>query len=508
MASPKRIFGDLLSFFSRGGRVEKRPQGVRKPQQASALSGTSPGNGLLGLPLPDQANVWSHDKNTGRRPFYFVHIPKTAGTSLIAILDRLFHQQRIFPAQLWRELTLELTQRSGDYAFFRGHFGGGGLKVFADQPPRLLTLLRDPLSLSVSTYHFVQREEDTRVHRLVRDEGMSLRQFATDPRTRHLIENRQVRYLSFDIHDDPDAQDIFLSERSEQVVRQWLPEKVPQLTEEQRHRRALALLQQCDWFGLQERFDDSVRLLAWQFGLPPLGASERLNVNQHSRHDAETETSAAAGRAILARNRWDKRLYRWAQEEFERRFQRMQQSLEAWRQDDAETLDDLLRRAWQARAREKLGALPPDQLANESRFDFAWPMLGSHWHRRELALPEKQWFRWSGPALCADIWLVRQPGEYALSLEIINALSPGDIHKLQLAVNQVKLPISLSGDPDSVVRQVTAQVPACVFSGSPLLRLQLRVPRSLAHADAFGSDDRRRVGVAVRSLSLRPLSAE
>lgn len=509
MASAKHLLGHWLTRFRRAAVGKKRPQPMSTQPLGSVAE--NPGlvsNGLLGLPWPGLTSVWWHDKEQSQRPFYFVHIPKTAGTSLITTLDRLFHQRAIFPAQLWRELTPELAERAGEYAFFRGHFGGGGLKVFAGQQPRLLTLLRDPVSLSVSTYHFVKREKNTRVHALVQREAMSLLQFVTDSRTGHLIENRQVRYLSFDIHDDPDAQDIFLSERSEQVVRHWLPDEVPQLSAEQRYQRAQALLKRCDWFGLQERFDDSLRLFAWQFGLPPLGNSERLNVKHPAPGEADAGEDDATRDAMLARNHWDNRLYRWASEVFERRFSLMRQDLEAWRLNDADTLDDLLRRAYRRRAEEQLNSLPQDSLPAQFRYDFAWPLLGSHWHRRELALPEKQWFRWSGPAPAADLWLVLQPGDYVLNLDIANGLGPEDIENLQLAVNGVALPVQVAGDAHSVVRQLTAQVPARVFSASPLLRLQLTAPRSQPHARAFGSDDHRRVAVAVRSLGFEPVLSE
>ncbi len=435
-------------------------------------------------------------------PYYFIHIPKTAGTSLIAVLDRSFHQERIFPAQLWRELTPELVAQAHQYDFFRGHFGGGGLKVFPNTTPRTLTLLRDPVSLSVSTYHFVRREKETRLHRLLTDEQMTLRQFVTDARSRHLIANRQVRYLSFDIHEDPEGQDIFLSEQSQAVVRQWLPANPPRLTDAQRHERARQRLQDCVWFGLQDRFDDSLRLLAWQLGLPPIGASERLNVNP-----GQTRLDEATREAIVAQNQWDEKLYAWAVAEFERRMARMRQALASERHSPHDTLDDLLLRNYRRRAEARVRKAKNNRWPGQWRGDFAEPLAGSHWHRRELALPQQQWFRWTGPGRVADRWFLLQPGNYTLTLEILNGLSCHDLDQLRLRVNGQSLAYRLTRGAGSVVRQLQAFVPADTFNGSPLLRLECELPRTATHAEAFGSDDQRRVGMAVQSINWQPAPA-
>lgn len=454
----------------------------------------------LAMLLPDNTRAWPDMARDASRPFYFIHIPKTAGTSLIAILDRLFHQTHIFPAQLWRELRPEIVQQASRFSFFRGHFGGGGLKVFSGSSPQLLTMLRDPLPLSVSTYHFIRREKNTRVHQLVKDLGMTLEAFAAHPRTRILLNDRQVRYLSFDIHDDPDAQDIFLSSTSEQVVRQWLPDKAPELTAEQRYQRALSTLKTCEWFGIQERFDDSLRLFAWQFGLPPVGVSERLNARRKA-----SRVSEQARLSIERANSWDRRLYAWAVDEFERRFDRMKTALENVRQRKTDTIDDLLRHAYRQRVEQYLRRLPESALPDRWRYHFDQPLIGCHWHRRELALPEKHWFRWTGPQKTADLWLVLKPGRYQLSLEVINAISPADIEQLRLQANEVELSTRVQGDAGSVVRTIQAQLSARVFDGSAVLRLQIRVPRVQTHAEAFGSDDQRRVGVAVRSITIEPI---
>ena len=76
-----------------------------------------------------KASDWLSGKSgTQGAAWYFAHIPKTAGTSFIVLLDRFFAVEKIFPHQLWREVSSIDTDENQAYQLFRGHFGGGGVK--------------------------------------------------------------------------------------------------------------------------------------------------------------------------------------------------------------------------------------------------------------------------------------------------------------------------------------------------------------------------------------------
>ncbi len=83
---------------------------------------------------------------------YFVHIPKTAGTSFIVLLDRFYAAEKIYPHQLWREAKdIDLAQNE-QYDLYRGHFGGGGVSVLTHRAVEFFTILRDPVALAHSTF--------------------------------------------------------------------------------------------------------------------------------------------------------------------------------------------------------------------------------------------------------------------------------------------------------------------------------------------------------------------
>jgi len=54
---------------------------------------------------------------------YFLHIPKTAGTSFIATLESYFDLDSIYPEKVWQKLLKKIPRDFSNYRLLRGHFG-------------------------------------------------------------------------------------------------------------------------------------------------------------------------------------------------------------------------------------------------------------------------------------------------------------------------------------------------------------------------------------------------
>ncbi len=427
-------------------------------------------------------------KTQGAAVTYFVHVPKTAGTSFIVLLDRFFHATKVFPYQLWREIKEINQQENNQYNLFRGHFGGGGLNVLTERPVEYLTILRDPIELARSTYQYVLREENTKVHDIVSQTQMSFEEFLNHEQTQPLIKNRMIRNISFDFKEDPAAQEVFLSEETIEYLQSVMSQSRSSLNDDDRLNRAKEFLCSCRWFGLQEAFDRSMQLLCFEMHWPPIGPSPKLNVVDQKSTITDDEIDT-----LKQVNQQDMSFYQFAQQIFEKRYAEMERALEDLRSNREQSIDELIDLSYQNHCQL--------ELKTYIRYGFDEVLLGSQWHRREMMQPEKQFFRWTGPGTNStlDFWL--KPQVYEIKIRIINAISIDMLNGLVIKLNGQTLKWQKEGQ--DVVRVLTMHCSADSIQKNGLARISLHTQGVETHALAFNSDDQRLVGIAVHWIQFK-----
>jgi hypothetical protein len=206
-------------------------------------------------------------------PLYFLHIPKTGGTSVAHFFKSLFPHHEICPAWLWDHLDGWPMERLQNYRLFVGHFGDA-LENYLGVKMRTVTVLREPVERSISQYAHVRRDELHPYHKLA--EQLSLREFCVHPETRHMIENYQAKYLASRIPDvirtanrtqAARVRDFGITDAFEHIMDCSLSPKDLQ-------RRARARLDDCAAVGVTERLDETLGLFArtagvdWQSDAP------------------------------------------------------------------------------------------------------------------------------------------------------------------------------------------------------------------------------------------------
>lgn len=250
--------------------------------------------------LPSGSNPGNENLDRQSVTVVFLHIPKTAGQTLYAILDREYGRQNIYTFQGGRQrlkqsiaefCALPMAARNS-FALLRGHISFG-VQAHISRPFRYITMLRDPVTRIISHYYYVQKTTSHALHEQVTTQNMSLRDYVTADLSSEL-DNGQTRLLSGVGNSVP------IGECTTDLLEQAI-------TNIESHFVTV---------GLTERFDESVLLmkvlLRWR--KMPLYTKKNVSKRPLTRDNPSEEVI----RLIRMRNQLDCKLYTYAQQRFDR----------------------------------------------------------------------------------------------------------------------------------------------------------------------------------------------
>ncbi len=132
---------------------------------------------------------------------YLLHIPKTGGTSLRAWLEGFFPASQVCPPMEPGELFAMDRADLNPYRLVCGHYGRFALDRLGE-PVRVVTILRDPLSRTISHYRDILSRPNHPLHREVVAMGSFEAFVCSEPGEVELL-NLQCRYLGLtDLEED------------------------------------------------------------------------------------------------------------------------------------------------------------------------------------------------------------------------------------------------------------------------------------------------------------------
>lgn len=251
-------------------------------------------------------DVMAETPSSSPRPLVFVHVPKTAGTTLKRVFAREYGHESLFK-------TLPEEDLEGTVARFRdldhedrsrvrliqGHMPFGIHQVLGE-PVQYVTMLRNPVDRVVSHYYYARRLPEHYLHDAIRA-GMTLKEYVTTAGGGLSLEldNGQTRSIAGAPHHLLEVGAC--TEEMLELAKQNLD----------RHFGAV---------GLLERFDESLLVFRRAFGWGiPFYVRRNVTRNRPRVREIDADTLAV----IEDHNRLDMELYRYATQRLDDRIRQL-----------------------------------------------------------------------------------------------------------------------------------------------------------------------------------------
>lgn len=398
---------------------------------------------------------------------FFIHIPKTAGTTFNAFLGQQFPLEKVAQDGFFgkHELYVRKDDLEGrleelkQFSLFRGHYGYDICNVFAPEYTTL-TVLRNPFKRVISLYNDWRSKSKESLENATESEK-SLAALA-----------KRLPFQDFFQADHPLLPPFFYNGQARLLARDFscaLEEKALQ-------ELAINHLETINYVGITEAFDLFLWILCERFGWHYPKQLQSLNSARHWLRIEDLDEATLA--AIAEKNGADLALY-----------------------DRAKEL------ALVTANRVAKGPFPEKVYLDCRRHSsititMADPIPGTGWHVLEGVGGDRLW-RWTGPALETTLFIRLKQQRYTLSVCVISVIDVGILHQSEIRVNGILIPTSIHNETRGFF--IEGSIPKTLIDNLAPTQLTVAVPRTLAPTDVDPTaTDSRQKGLAIQEISLIP----
>lgn len=431
---------------------------------------------------------------------FFVHVPKTGGTSLRALLEQYHSLDEIAPPDLLAQEAkkqgvsrseIVRTEAVDRLSCFYAHTN---FADFLRDDLVRVTVLRDPMKRLLSLQNHWRSWSNKEIKES--PSSQEVKEIKVRSREMDLVDFVQIRHAT--------VLRNFVNGMTKTMVTNYpIPEHV-RLKGDALLEKALHNLEhKIAWVGITERFDESLIVLCDRLGYPVPRATQRLNVRKREGYSDSGSEDPAITKAL----EYDRVVYQRGIEILDASLDELRERHERYLADGrslTQCVDDDVAQRFVERS-----DAHRDELVGGT-MDMA--LRGIGWHERE-GVGTPRVYRWTGPGTESTIeCLIKTSDSYLVELGVVSVLGRSVLENTKFSINGVA-PESVELDRKliNISRSRPARTVTLRFSGRPVsddgfCRLLIETPSVCSHAEIDPScGDRRPKGIAVCSWSIHAL---
>jgi len=363
-------------------------------------------------------------------------------------------------------------------------------------------MLREPAEFLISSYKMILRQPEE-FERFSIPQNKSLSETIIEQPG---MENLQTRWLAADMDILSLTKDL-----GKQALESFFPEStddfaLASLSEQKILETAKKHLSECAFFGLVEKYEESLFLLCYTFGWKPFRDIFKLNFafNKSQR----SEITKEAMKSVDERTKLDTELYQYAKNLFESSYVQMVEQLSKKYGDSNFTKNPSNDEVFQLLEKNYDGIGKSEPLKNSIKYNFGQAICGTGW-LNNYSDKSGIFSKWTGPGTTSVIdFPLSKDTDLKIQFHVINSMALDILKSLKLSVNENQ--VLLKRTPDEQSKK------AATFEGIiPKEYLQnkknitsfvFQVNRTVAPSSINSkSKDTRKIGLAFDRLYLFPV---
>ena len=267
---------------------------------------------------------------TSDRTLIFVHVPKTAGTTLNRVIESQYNPLHIYTIpggnRVWSiERFKRLSEsRRRKLRVLKGHMGFG-LHRYIPNPSTHFTMLRDPVNQVVSSYYYAISHRGHPLHRVIVEKQITLEQFVDLAPWGNNLQTKLLGGMAMSEVNPSEA--LAAAKRGEFVPPDEFAGRHCDSETQQAARRNLT--ESFSVVGLTERFEESLAWMMIEYGWH---VPYYQRFRKSSKRPATNEVDDRVRQKIEEYNSFDIELYAFGQQIFEEAMARHKDEVERIRE--------------------------------------------------------------------------------------------------------------------------------------------------------------------------------